>query len=273
MPRPEELDEFDEIELKINGLDVHVFESDVVTGPAFVLVHGFGVSSRYFGPLAKELSQYGRVLVLDLPGFGATEDPEESPRIGGFAHVVNATIRNLKVADPILVGHSMGTQVVVEALVRAPGLAAGAVLAAPVVNAMERRTPLLMWRYIQSVVKEPPSSIVDSLRGVFRSGPEWLWRNFFPMLNYRIEEGITRVQAPLVIVGGRRDRVAPADWCQRLAALRDDSRAVIVEGAAHQMIHTHAVEVARLAVELAGAPLATDEPTQRSSPGLPPCGA
>lgn len=271
MPRPEDLDQFDEMELEIKGLDVHVYASHVTTGQAFVLIHGLGVSSRYFGPLAKELSRYGRVLVLDLPGFGAAEDPEESPRIGRFADVVNATIRELGVVDPVLIGHSMGTQVVVEALVRAPGLAHGAVLAAPVVNDHERQIPVLMWRYVSSVIKEPPASVRDSLRGMLRSSPDWLWRNFFRMLNYRIEERITHVDAPLVIVGGQRDRVAPADWCRRLAALHDESRAVIVAGAAHQMIHTHAVEVAQVAVALARSTVLGPPP--RPTPGLPPCGA
>lgn len=272
MPRLEDLDQFDEVELKIKGLDVHVYASHVTPGPAFVLIHGLGVSSRYFGPLAKELSQYGRVLVFDLPGFGAAEDPEESPRISRFADVVNATIRELGVVDPVLIGHSMGTQVVVEALVRAPGLAHGAVLAAPVVNDRERQIPVLMWRYVSSVIKEPPASVWDSLRGMLRSSPGWLWRNFFRMLNYRIEERVLLVEAPLAFVGGRRDRIAPVQWCQRLAALRDDSSATIVDGAAHQMIHTHAPEVARVAVGLAATTAPRGAASHRHSPGLPPCG-
>lgn len=279
------LSEFTEIALRVRGMDVRVFESDVVTGPAFVLVHGFGVSSRYFGPLAAELSRYGRVLVLDLPGFGDTRDPDHAPRITGFAHVVNATIRQLNVVDPVLVGHSMGTQVVVEALLRAPGLARGAVLAAPVVNDRERGAAVLMWRFIQSGVKEPPASAWDSIRGFLHSGPRWLLRNFGPMLHYPIEDFVPETDAPLIVVGGVGDRIAPPDWCHRLATAREGISVVIVDGAAHQMIHTNATEVASIALGLARAHGSQDstsgEPTAepsnppqrpRPSPGLPPCG-
>ncbi|MDO5736161.1 MAG: alpha/beta hydrolase [Propionibacteriaceae bacterium] len=263
MPAIQHLPGFTEIALCVRGMDVRVYESDVVTGPAFVLIHGFGVSSRYFGPLATELSKYGRVLVLDLPGFGDTHDPDKSPRITGFAHVVNATIRELDVKDPVLVGHSMGTQVTVEALERAPGLALGAVLAAPVVNDRERGPWLLLWRFIQSAVKEPPSSAWDSIVGFTRTTPRWLLSNYFPMLRYRIGEHLKGSDVPVVVVGGSEDRIAPPDWCHRLAEVRDGIDVVIIDGEAHEMIHTAPVAVAHAAMRLAGHPLA---------PGLPPCG-
>ncbi len=261
----EELDHFDQVRLCVRHMDVRVFESTVTTGPAFVLIHGFGVSSRYFGPLAKELSQYGR----DLPGFGKTKDPDHALRIDEFAHVVNETIRHMKVTDSILIGHSMGTQIAVEALIRAPGLSRGALLAAPVVNDQERRGRLLLWRFMQSAVRESASSASASVVGFLHSGPRWLIHDFGPMLRYRIEDRIPEIEVPLTIVGGRGDRIAPPDWCHRLASTHDNIDVVIVEGAAHEMIHTNAKEVARIALELT-----TSRPahSKRPSPGLPPCG-
>ena len=269
MRPPKKLADFDQIRLCVRGMDVRVFESAVFTGPEFVLIHGFGVSSRYFGPLAKELSQHGRVLVLDLPGFGKTRAPDHALRIPDFADVVNEVIRELSVISPVLIGHSMGTQVAVEALIRAPGLSHGAVLAGPVVNDRERRAGLLLWRFAQSAVKETPTSAWASIRGFVNSGPRWLIRDFGPMLNYRIEDRLSETEAPLAVVGGTGDRIAPPDWCRRLAGTRDGIDVVVVEGAAHEMIHTHATEVARVALQLAKS---RSTGSQRPSPGLPPCG-
>ncbi|WP_147454006.1 alpha/beta fold hydrolase [Tessaracoccus antarcticus] len=282
MHAAEELSEFTETALTVRGMDVRVFESDLVTGPAFVLIHGFGVSSRYFGPLARELSKYGRVLVLDLPGFGKTHDPDHALRLPGFAHVVNEVIRTLDVVEPVLVGHSMGTQVAVEALLRAPGLSRAAVLAAPVVNDRERRAGLLMWRFVESAVKEPPASAWDSIRGFLHSGPRWLLRDFGPMLTYRIEDRVPDIAVPITVVGGVGDHIAPPDWCRRLAERCTNGNVVIVEGAAHQMIHTSASQVAEVALDLAKSgvqrPTKTGEGEQvrrspgAKPPGLPPCG-
>lgn len=270
MHPPEKLPEFDQVRLSIRGLDVRVFESDVVVGPAFVLIHGLGVSSRYFGPLAKELSQHGRVLVLDLPGFGKTRDPDHALRISGFAHVVNETIRELSVVTPVLIGHSMGSQVAVEAMVQSPGLFHGAVLAAPVINDRERRAGLVLWRFAQSSVKETPAAAWASVSASLRSGPGWLLRDFAPMMQYRIEDQLKKVDVPLTLVAGTGDRVSPPEWCHRLASRRSDVNVVVIEGAAHDMIHTHAADVARAALDITGP--RRDHGQPRPSPGLPPCG-
>ncbi len=263
----EELADFDETHLLVRGMDVRVFESDRVTGPAFVLIHGFGVSSRYFGPLAKELSQHGRVLVLDLPGFGGTKGPGRALRITGFAHVINQSIRRLDVVKPVLIGHSMGAQVAVEALVRAPDVAHGAVLAAPVVNDRERSARMVLWRFAQSALRESPASVGASVRAFLHAGPRWLVHDFGPMLNYRIKDRVRELDVPLVVVGGQNDRVAPPDWCQRLAGVREGVEVVIVEGAAHEMIHTHSSEVARIALGFTESGLDTSQipSTQRQS--------
>ncbi len=303
MAHPKDLAQFDEIALCVRSMDVRVFETDAVTGPAFVLIHGFGVSSRYYGPLARELSQHGRVLVLDLPGFGRTNDPHQALRIPGFADVVNEIIRDLAVVDPVLIGHSMGTQVAVEALARAPGLAGGALLAAPVVNDRERSAGTVLRRFAESAIKETTSSALASVVSFLHAGPRWLVRDFGPMLRYRIEDRIRDVDAPLTVVGGQHDRVAPPDWCHRLADIRGDVDVVIVEGAAHEMIHTNAAEVAQIALDLvesrhtrsahdlttSGMETAesdnrartktartsshgADRRSRRPTPGLPPCG-
>ncbi len=296
MHPPEELDEFTQVSLQVRGVGFCVFESAVVSGPSFVLIHGFGVSSRYFGPLAEELSRHGRVLVLDLPGFGKADDaPDRGPRITRFADVVNDAIRKLDVYEPVLIGHSMGTQIAVEALVRAPGLSRGALLAAPVVNDRERRSWLLLWRFVQSAVKESPASAWDSIVGFVHTTPSWLLRNFTPMLRYRIEDRVQQTAAPMVVVGGAGDRIAPPEWCHRLAGARTGIDVVVVEGAAHEMIHTNAAEVARIALQLAGTRRPRDATTSEDSadpgaaserrtaerrgpqphrprPGLPPCG-
>src|SRR5690606_3332191 len=101
---------------------VHRPPHDRPTGPQFVLVHGIGVSARYYTRLARALAPSGGVHVLDLPGFGSAPRPEEPLTIEDHAEVVNAYVRSAGLGTPVLVGHSMGTQVVVEAALRAPEL-------------------------------------------------------------------------------------------------------------------------------------------------------
>src|SRR4051812_20700615 len=57
-------------------------------GATFVLVHGIGVSSRYFQPAAAELAKLGTVYVVDLPGYGAAPNPRRDVSIKDHAAVL-----------------------------------------------------------------------------------------------------------------------------------------------------------------------------------------
>jgi 2-hydroxy-6-oxonona-2,4-dienedioate hydrolase len=45
--------------------------------PPVVLVHGYGMSSRYMAPLAEALACDFQVYAPDLPGFGRSDGPSE----------------------------------------------------------------------------------------------------------------------------------------------------------------------------------------------------
>ena len=89
-----------------------------VTGDAndltFVLVHGLGVSSSLFREVTDRLRHLGRVVVYDLPGFGGVPHPRDPMSIGEFASVMGASLIDLGITEPVLVGHSMGAQVAAE---------------------------------------------------------------------------------------------------------------------------------------------------------------
>lgn len=262
MPRNDPLKRLEERQLSMRGVRVGVrqlsaLRTDAADDPTmvtFVLVHGLGVSSRYFERLARKLAAHGRVVVLDLPGFGGLPHPAEPLSIGDFAEVLVRGLARLGVVNPVMVGHSMGAQIVVEALATHPGLSDAAVLICPVVNAEERRVGVLTWRFLQSAVFERPSSALVSVRAYLRAGPRWFLEILPSMLRYPIEHRIARLTGEVVILRGTRDYTCPADWVQALAAAATGAhvRTAVIEGAAHQVVFDDADRVAQEALEVAG---------------------
>ncbi len=236
---------------------VHVLTAvgaEVTDGaPTFVLLHGLGVSSRYFVPLAERLARHGSVVIFDLPGFGGLPRPRRPLTIRQFAGIVGVVLGQLEVRRPVLIGHSMGTQIVVEALAAEPALGEAAVLVGPVVNAEERRLTRLALRFAQSSVHERPRDAAVSVREYLVSGLTWPNLLLPAMLEYRIEERIGDVTAALCLMAGEHDATAPEPWLRRLAGAATRSSAVevtIVPGAAHQVVVGHADAVAEAAVAL-----------------------
>lgn len=222
---------------------------DVTT---FALVHGLGVSSRFFVPLAHELSPYGRVLLFDLPGFHDLPRPRHRMSIADFADVVKRSLDELDVVDPLLVGHSMGAQVVAELLASYPSYSSAAMLVGPVVVADERRLLRVIRRFLQASVYEPPGNAVAAISAYVRAGLRWIGDTMPKVIAYPIEQRLPLTRARLLVVSGEYDRVSPLAWREDLASMVSGAQVITIPGAAHGVVHDSYRELADELLVLAG---------------------
>ena len=81
------------------------------TGPVLVLVHGLTESRRAWDPLIDDLAADHTLVALDVRGHGASsEGPSYYPPV--LADDVAAVLADARLADPLVVGHSMGGVIV-----------------------------------------------------------------------------------------------------------------------------------------------------------------
>lgn len=219
-------------------------EGDSDAGRQFVLVHGIGVSSRYYTRLARALAPSGGVHVVELPGFGRAPRPVEPLSIEEHAAVVNAYVREAGLDRPTIVGHSMGVQVVVESALQAPELFSGVVGIGGVVDPSLRTAHQQALRLAQDTLREPPLANWAVLVDYVRTGPRWYLQTLPIMLGYRIEEALPRLQVPLLLVRGARDPIATQAWAEQMRRLAPGSRLVTVDRAAHVAMYSRPEEVA-----------------------------
>jgi len=218
-------------------------------GPTFVLVHGLGVAASYFEPLAGELRTRGRVVAVNLPGFGPTKDPDRAVRISQFARVAREAVSRSGIGTAVWVGHSMGTQVVGEAVAQDPAIASKVVLLSPVVNRRERKPRVLAWRFARSAARESLPSAAATVRALLGSGLRSLLRTFPIMVSYPIEERIRAIKAETVLITGELDETAPRDWLEFLAGRVSGTASIhVLDDAAHQAMYTRPGTVAGLIV-------------------------
>jgi pimeloyl-ACP methyl ester carboxylesterase len=83
--------------------------------PALVFVHGWSCDSRYWRKQIPHFSRNHLVAVLDLAGHGHSGMSRADYTMRSFGEDVKAVVEELDSAQVILVGHSMGGPVIVEA--------------------------------------------------------------------------------------------------------------------------------------------------------------
>ena len=229
--------------------DTYVRVNSIGTGGTrpFVLVPGIGVSSTYFEKLAPHLNEFGPVHALDLPGFGGVPHPDHTLSIREYADLVGRVIDELQLDDPIIVGHSMGSQVVSDLVSRRPELTT-LVLIGPVIHPSERRVLTQAIRFLQASWHEPGTVKILAISAYLFCGVKWFARVLPKMMTFPIEERLPHIKAHTLVIRGEFDSVSPRDWVKQVGELLPSSTLWEITGAAHSVMYAHAEEVAKLCV-------------------------
>jgi pimeloyl-ACP methyl ester carboxylesterase len=108
--------------------------------PALVLVHGWALDHRLWDGQVPWLSARHRVVTLDLAGHGESGRERVHWTMAAFGQDVAAVVEAVGAKQVVLVGHSMGGPVVLEAARRMPERVKGIVLVDELLD-VEQRTP------------------------------------------------------------------------------------------------------------------------------------
>jgi pimeloyl-ACP methyl ester carboxylesterase len=271
--------------LTVDGVRLHYVEKG--EGAPILLLHGNGsmVEDWIVSGLFDRLAETNRVIAFDRPGFGHSERPRT--RIwtpAAQAALLAEALRALRAEQPLVVGHSFGTQVAIAMALDEPDSVSGLVLlggyfypsvradvplasppAIPVVGDVMRYTisPLLgaaTLPLVQAKIFEPaevPARWTEEFPLAMTLRPSQIRSEaaeaalMIPgaaALSARIGE----LTLPVTIVSGDGDRIVDMEGqSQRLSEALPQSRFVEVPGAGH-MVHQTAPDTVFEAIRAAG---------------------
>lgn len=218
----------------------------------YLLVHGIGVSSRSFERLVPVLARSARVVAVDLPGFGRNPKPGHPMGVEDFAAAVAAVVDDLGLAGCVVLGHSMGAQVVTRLAIDRPDAVSAVALMGPVMDPRDR-TPFRAAALLAlDTVGESPRANVVVLTDYIRCGLRWYLTVLPSMLTYRIEDDVPRLDQPVLVLRGERDPIARVGWVSVLAASARRGGARSIGGSRHLAMHAKPEQTAALLAALAG---------------------
>lgn len=220
----------------------------VATSPArpptlpVVMIHGLGVSSSYFIPAAQGLATEFDVYLPDLPGHGLSDTPAVQPDISGLAQSLIDWMDCAGIARACLVGHSMGCQVAIEAALCHPGRIDRLVLIAPVPDPAARSAMQQFCRLAMGSVFERPSLVPQVIKDYLRMGSRFV-PEFHDMLAYPIEAKLPDIAAPVMLIRGEHDAIAPQAWLDEAARLLRATPPIVIPRWGHAVHYSGAGQV------------------------------
>ncbi len=218
--------------------------SEQDSAPPLVLIHGAGGSHLHWPRELRRLSLTD-VYALDLPGHGKSEGVGRQS-VAEYADRVLEWAKDAWVQRPVLVGHSMGGAIALQAALQAPAAVSGLVLvgsgarlrvAPALLDASSREETLVQavdvfidWSYSANASRALRNLSAKSIR---ETRAAVLHNDFLACDRFDVMSRLGEIQAPALVLCGSADRLTPEKYSRYLADHLPDARFVLLPGAGH----------------------------------------
>ncbi len=246
----QEQSRFRPVQVVVDNQQVHARVGGA--GPPIILLHSLLADDSSFDRIATPLAQTHYVVILKLPGFGA------SARVDGglekVADRVAAAIKGLALKQqPILLGNGYGGFVALQVAIRHPEIAqrlvladCGAVFAEPGRAAFRNMSSIVkekglaavadtaMRRLFSPEYQTTHQTLIEERRQRFMTVDIETFHNAcLALSNLDLRADLHLVKVPVLVLVGEHDEATPPAMAHQLAAGLSDARLEVLRGCAH----------------------------------------
>ena len=217
--------------IKINYVDYGNKDSESI-----VYLHGWGQNIEMMKPIADPFSNTNRIIILDLPGFGKSEEPKTSWSLEDYVEMIYSLIKKLKIESPNIIGHSFGGKLALIYASKHPTKRL-ILLASPYKVKIQKIT--FKMKVLKKLKNIPLlGGLAEKMKNHFGSTD---YKNASPRMreilvkhvNTSAEENASQIKCPTLIIWGTNDNAVPVDDAYELEKMIKNSGTVIYEGCTH----------------------------------------
>ena len=221
---------------KYRDININYKDYGKKDGNAIVYLHGWGQNIEMMEPIANPFEKSNRLIILDLPGFGASEEPKEVWSIEDYADMVHELLKELNVEKPNMIGHSFGGKIT---LMYASKYEVNRIILLASPYKKSTKKPSLKVRILKKMKNIPGlGTIAEKMKSKMGSTD---YKNASPTMrnilvkhvNTDIVEDIKKITCPSFIIWGDKDDAVPVSDAYDLEKIIKDSGLTIYEGCTH----------------------------------------
>ena len=220
----------------IKNININYEYFDNRSKTSLVFLHGWGQNIKMMESLAKPFCKKYNVLIIDLPGFGESEEPKEIWSIYDYSEMVNELLKELKIKNPILIGHSFGGKIsLAYAIKYNPSKIV--LLASPYKKNIKK--PTLKMKIYKTVKKIP---LLNKLEGFvknhvgstdYKNASEMMKKILVNHVNLDLTDEVKNIKCPTLLIWGTNDSAVSYEDGKALEKLIPNAGLVTYEGCTH----------------------------------------
>lgn len=205
-------------------------------GDTLVFLHGWGQNIEMMKPVADAFEETNDIIIIDLPGHGKSDEPTKVYSVYDFVNCVHELLENLKVKNPILVGHSFGgkTSLLYASMYDVKKLILFAPSYKKEIEKLSLKTKLL-----KSAKNIPGLNKFEDFAKKHIGSTDY--RNASPIMrqilvetvNFDIRSEVSKIKCPTLFIWGTNDEAVNISGAYELEKLIKDAGVVVYENCTH----------------------------------------
>lgn len=167
--------------MKLDLASNTIYYSIYGEGPCVLLLHGFMENGSIWDPFIKDLSKQYKLIVVDLPGHGKSDDLKEDYSLDHIASLIKGLLDSLSISRVDIVGHSMGGYVGLALADLYPKIISSLCLFHSISASDNYETKNIRDKKIKILASHPTQFIEESIRNLF-------WKNNIDRFKKEIDQ-------------------------------------------------------------------------------------
>ncbi len=212
--------------------DLEINYTQYGKGDDIVLLHGWGQNIEMMEPLGKNLCEKNRITILDFPGFGGSQIPNFAYTIYDYTELLKEFLDELKIENPILIGHSFGGRVAICYAARYK-VSKLVLLASPFRSLQKKGLKVKILKTLGSIkvlagVREFAKNHMGSRD--YREASGVMRDVLVNTVNANLENEVKSIKCETLIIWGENDDEVPVSEAKELESRIEGSASIILPG-------------------------------------------
>lgn len=219
------------MKIKVKNIEINYIQYG--SGKDILLLHGWGQNIEMMKPIGDNFCDKFRITILDLPGFGESEEPNTPWTIGNYEDFLESFVKEVKLKKPIVIGHSFGGRLAIRYSSINP-VEKVVLFGSPCIREDEELS--LSVKFLKKVKQLPGMDKIGEYMKQYIGSRDYkaaspvMRQTLVEVVNEDLSKYAKEIEEPTLLIWGENDTEAPLEDAKKLESIMIDAALIVLPG-------------------------------------------
>lgn len=221
------------MKINIENVEINYIQYGNEKGKDILLLHGWGQNIEMMKPVGDNFQDRFRISILDLPGFGESEEPKKPWMLEDYKRMLEEFIKKTKIKKPIIIGHSFGGRLAIKYSAN-NNIDKLVLFGSPCIRKKEKLS--LSTRILKGLKKLPGLNEFGEYMKKYIGSRDYkaaspiMRETLVQIINEDLSKCAKEIEEPTLLIWGENDTEAPLEDAKDLEKIMPDAALITLQG-------------------------------------------